>query len=93
MLGPLDFPQVVHGKIQWSTTDGRSYDIQFDANDSPCWKKEAALLHVVPGKVTTCAVVGTGLFYPYAVAAKSSETCDNYCPPSGNCPLRGVASS
>lgn len=71
MLGPLDFPQVVHGKVQWSTTDGHSYDIQFDANDSPCSKKEGALLHVVPGKVTTCTVVGTGLFYPYTITQPS----------------------
>lgn len=65
MLGPLDFPQVVDGKVQWSSSDGNNYDIQFNPSDYPC--KEGALLHVVKGQVTTCTVVGTGLFYPYDV--------------------------
>lgn len=65
MLGPLDFPQAVDGKVQWTSSDGNSYDIQFSPGDSPC--KEGNLLLVVPGKVTTCTVIGKGLFYPYDV--------------------------
>jgi hypothetical protein len=65
LLGPIDYPQAVDGKIRWSSADGNNYDIQFNPSDSPC--KEGALIHVVTGQVATCTVVGRGLLYTYAV--------------------------